>query len=189
LAPDRPVFADDASFGRHVADARQRGERIGDVGLLGGDLCRTVGGPGERARLFDGRGVRLPVDVVRVEIDDRTSWFVAHLVAHRRGWRGEAAVAMNAEWLGDWKLGPRAHPGDGLVDVTVGGLGWRDRWRASRRARHGDHLPHPRLAVTRSATAEVSFSRPTPVWVDGQPVGPVRRVVLTVEPDAATIIV
>jgi diacylglycerol kinase family enzyme len=96
---------------------------------------------------------------------------------------------MNAEWLGDWKLGPRAHPGDGLVDVTIGALGWRDRWRASRRAPHGDHVPHPRLAVTRSASAEVHFLRPTPVWVDGEPAGRVARVVLTVEPDAAVIVV
>ena len=27
---------------------------------------------------------------------------------------------MNAQWLGDWDLGPRAHPGDALLDVTDG---------------------------------------------------------------------
>jgi diacylglycerol kinase family enzyme len=159
------------------------------VGLVGGDLCRTVGGPGDRARLADGRGVRLPIDVVRAELDGSPHWFVAHLVAHRRWWRGEAAVAMNAEWLGPWKLGPRAHPGDGLVDVTRGSLPWRDRWRARARAHRGDHLPHPRLTVVRAASMELTFPRPTPVWLDGRPAGRCRHVVLTVEPDAAAIVV
>jgi hypothetical protein len=189
LAPDRPVFDDDAAFGAYVAGARARGEPIGDVGLLGGDLCRTVGGPGDRARLVDGRAVRLPIDVVRAELDGAPAWFVAHLVAHRPGWRGQAAVAMNAEWLGEWKLGPRAHPGDGLVDVTSGALRWRDRRRARARARSGDHLPHPALTVVRAATTELHFARPTPVWLDGRPAARSRHIVLTVEPDAAAIVV
>ena len=37
-------------------------------------------------------------------------------VARRRGWR-DFAVAMNAQWIGEWNLGPKAHPNDGIVDA------------------------------------------------------------------------
>ena len=37
---------------------------------------------------------------------------------------------MNAQWLGDWDLGPRSHPNDGLLDVTDGTLPFGDRWKA-----------------------------------------------------------
>ena len=125
LAAHAPVVSDDAALRAHVEQARRRGAMPGEIGLLGGDLCATLGGPGRRERLTSDEAVRAPIDVVRVEFAGETYWFVAHLVAHRRAWRGDAAVAMNAEWLGSWKLGPRAHPNDGLVDVTSGRLGWR----------------------------------------------------------------
>ena len=32
-------------------------------------------------------------------------------------WRGRVVAAMNAEFLGPWDVAPRAHPGDGLLDV------------------------------------------------------------------------
>ncbi len=189
LARDAPVVCDDAALRGHVEQARRRGEQPGEIGLLGGDLCATLGGPCRRDRLNSAAALRAPIDVVRVETDGATYWFVAHLVAHRRGWRGEAAVAMNAEWLGGWKLGPRAHPNDGLVDVTSGRLRWQDRLVARRRAASGTHLPHPALRVQRRGRVELVFDRPTPVWLDGTRLGRAKRLVLTVEPDALTVVV
>ena len=104
-------------------------------------------------------------------LDGRLHWFVAHLVARRPRWSGRFAVAMNAEWLGDLDLGPRAHPGDGLLDLTEGSLGLRDRLAARRRARTGSHLPHPGLRTSRSASAELSFPDGVPVYLDGVAVG------------------
>lgn len=195
-------MGDDAALRRVFEASRQAGRpgagpraRPLEVGLLGGDLCRTVGGPGDSDRLYGDAAVRMVIDAVRVDSaeGDGPWWFLAHLVAHRRGWRGDAAVAMNAEWLktsrGMWKLGPRAHPNDGLVDCTTGRLGWRDRGKARRRAASGDHLPHPALTVTRAASVELVFDRPTPVRLDGEPIGAHRRVSLTVEPDALVVVV
>ena len=98
-------------------------------------------------------------------------------------------LAMNAEWLGPWKLGPKAHPNDGLVDVTTGSLGWRDRLRARDRARTASHLPHPRLSTRRAERLTLEFPRPTPVVLDGVSAGTASEIVLWVEPDALVVVV
>lgn len=189
LPPGAPVVTDDAGLRTHVEAARRHGFATPVVGVLGGDLCRTVGGPGERARLHEG-GVVLPIDVGRVDIDGETHWFCAHLVARRRWWFGAAAVVMNAQFLGDWDLGPRAHPNDGLLDLTAGTLPLGDRREARRRATTGTHLPHPALRTARGPHHELDFDPPVGVWLDGVRVArAARRLVVDVEPDAALIVV
>jgi hypothetical protein len=189
LAAGSPVAHTDAELRAVIEAARRAGRPIGTTGVLGGDLCRTVGGPGDPSRLAEG-GVVLPIDVARVDIDGATHWFCAHLVARRSWWFGRAVVVMNAQWLGDWDLGPRAHPNDGLLDVTDGNLPLTQRREAARRARTATHLPHPALQVRRAASHQFMFDPPLDVWLDGQRV--VRRargVTVTVEPDACHVVV
>jgi len=189
LAPGSPVVDSDAGLRAIVEQARRTQTPIPMVGLVGGDLCRTVGGPGDHRRLTGG-GVILPIDVARADIDGTTHWFCSHLVARRSWWFGRAVAVMNSQWLGDWDLGPRSHPNDGLLDLTDGTLPVGDRREARRRARTGTHLPHPALRAARSAHHELSFDPPLDVWLDGQRVArKVRSVVVTVEPDAAEIVV
>ncbi len=66
---------------------------------------------------------------------------------------------MNAQWLGDWDLGPRAHPGDARLDVTDGRLPLGDLLKARKRVRTGTHLPHPDLVTTRTAQWHSNFVR------------------------------
>lgn len=189
LPAEAAVVDDDAGLRALVEAARRDGIPVPVVGLLGGDLCRTVGGPGDRRRLREG-GVRLPIDLGRVTIDGEVFWFCAHLVARRRGWWGRAAVVMNAQWLGPYDLGPRAHPNDGLLDLTEGRLPVGDRAEARRRARTGSHLPHPALRVARAHHFELAFETPVGVWLDGVRVARrARQLVVDVEPDAAAIVV
>lgn len=194
LRAGAPVVSRDAELRRLLESARRDGTALDaagldEVGLLGGDLCVTLGGPRPLAVLSTDDAVRAPIDVVRATLDGTPHWFVAHLLAHQPGWHGEAAVAMNAERIGDWKLGPRAHPNDGLVDVTFGALGWQDRLKARKRAPTGSHLPHPQLRVERQGTVTLRFRKPTPVVLDGDRVGRARVVELEVEPDALTVVV
>ncbi len=152
----------------------------------GGDLLRTLGGGA-------GHGVATlayPVDLLRVTLDGNLVVAgVAHVIARHFMWRGEFAAAMNAAWLGERYLGPRAHPNDGLVDVTFGRLGWQQRLLARRRVRTGAHLPHPDLTMVRRAHWEHQFSRSLPVYVDGVAVGTTQRIAVDVEPDAGVIVV
>ncbi|MDY7101985.1 MAG: hypothetical protein S0880_12420 [Actinomycetota bacterium] len=189
LAEGAPVVRTDAELRRLVTDAHRANRPAGEVGLLGGDLCRTVGGAGSVERLRTPEAARLPVDVGQVLLDGRLHLFVAHLVARRRFWNGPFLVAMNAQWLGEWDLGPRAHPGDGLLDLTWGSLPFTQRLEARRRAGSGDHLPHPGLTHRRLAHHSERFARPVTVWLDGERVGDARDVVVRVEPAALTVVV
>jgi hypothetical protein len=184
------VVHSDAEARAVVEGARRDGREVPALGLLGGDLCRTVGGRGDPDRLFDGSGTVLTCDVVAVELDRQpTRWFVAHLTAHRGWWRGRALVAMNAAWLGGWNLGPKAHPGDGLVDVTEARVRPGQRLAVRRRLPAGAHLPHPDLSHRRVRSGAWELDRPAPVHLDGELVGRATHVRLRVEPDALTVVV
>ncbi|MEL7156561.1 MAG: hypothetical protein AAFN30_08175 [Actinomycetota bacterium] len=137
--------------------------------------------PGER--------FRYPFDLGVAELDDGEVPFVAHLEARRAGWTGPFAVVMNVGWIGDRYFGPRAHPNDGLLDITVGSLGWRQRLSARRRLATGSHLPHPGLATPRRAAWSHRFPRPVRVSADGRMVGKTRSIAVRCVPDCLTLIV
>jgi hypothetical protein len=189
LPDDGVVVRSDAEARAVVRAAHGEGRTVPPLGLLGGDLCRTLGGLGDLGRLRSEAAMTFPVDLVHVEVDGRPDVVVAHLVARRRWWRGRAVVVMNAQWLGEWDLGPRSHPDDGLVDVTDGRLSATDRWTARRRARTGSHLPHPGLRTARTAALSLDFSPALDIRLDGVLVGRAHHVDVRVEPDALTVVV
>jgi hypothetical protein len=185
------VVGSDAEARRVVTEARRAGEPVPALGLLGGDLCRTLGGRGDPDRLRQPEAPVLPVDLGAVLLDGVQHWFVAHLVARGSWWRGRIVAAMNAEFLGAWDVAPRAHPGDGLLDVldVAPEMSLGDRLRARSRLGTAGHLPHPAVAVSRRPAVQVELARPTPVWLDGERVGEARRLSIRVEPDALTCVV
>jgi hypothetical protein len=173
-------------------------DSVAEVGLLGGDLHRTLGSPNHvEADLRAGLGTRVSIDVAKVDLtrtDDsvQTEWFCAHLVAfegRRRLFSGRTVVVMNAAFRGAENLGPRAHPNDGLLDVTDGELALSDRVRAARRTTTGTHIPHPSLDTSRTRSLDVEFTNPATVILDGRNVG--RAVSMTVRciPDAVAVVV
>jgi hypothetical protein len=189
LGDDGVVVRTDAEARRVVTDARRGGRPVPPLGLLGGDLCRTLGGRGDEARLRSAGAMTFEVDLGSVLVDGRLQWFVAHLVARRSWWRGRAIAVMNAQWLGEWDLGPRSHPNDGLLDVTDGDLPLGQRPAFRRRVRTGTHLPHPALRTSRTAAASFDLDPPLDVWLDGERVGRARSLAVRVEPDALTVVV
>ncbi|HYE78174.1 MAG TPA: hypothetical protein VEI97_09315, partial [bacterium] len=174
---------------REVLEKARRERRPFPVlGVLGGDLCRTLGGPGDEARLRSDQAVTFTVDLGQALVDGSLHLFVAHLVAHNRLWT-RALVAMNAQWLGSWNLGPRAHPNDGLIDVYDAHLPIGEVTKVRRRLHHGAHLPHPGIAEQRSAAVQFELSRPLPLWLDGVRLGQAQAVSVRVEPDALKVVV
>lgn len=182
---------------RVAADDADLAERLDDgsgtpTGVSSGDLLRTLGG-GSHAGSTE--VLRLPVDLVRVRLDDEEPIpAVAHVVIAEPWWRGgrlrgPVVVVMNAEFLGDLDVAPRGHPNDGRVEILEldATLGIRQRLQMRRRARSASHLPHP-LVTTRSVRrADREFDRPLSVVVDGRRRGRARRVRVEVEPDAAVV--
>ncbi|MBK9178218.1 MAG: hypothetical protein IPM45_01360 [Acidimicrobiales bacterium] len=189
LPPGGVVVASDADARLVVERARREGRPLPPLGLVGGDLCRTLGGRGDEQRLFSPEGTRLTVDVGAVLVDERPHWFVAHLVARRSWLRGRIVAVMNAEWLGRWDVAPRAHPADGLLDLLDGSPPLRDRLRARRRLRSATHVPHPEIREQRAARFEIALDPPLGVALDGLEIGPASRLTVWVEPDALTVVV
>lgn len=187
--PDHGVVVrSDAEARAVVTAARRAAEPVPPLGLLGGDLCRTLGGRGDEGRLRS-EAIVLSCDLGAVLVDGRLHWFVAHLVARHRWWWGRALVAMNAAWLGQWNLGPRAHPGDGLLDTYDGRLPPRQLLAARSRLAQGAHLPHPTITERRAPALQVDLGRGLPIRLDGEVIAVGRRLTLRAEPDALTVVV
>ena len=172
----------------HVERARRQGQVPAPMFLLGGDLCRTLGGTGDIDRVRTEEAMTFPIDLGAVLLDGRLHWFVSHLVARSPGW-GRVFAAMNAQWRGRWNLGPKAHPGDGLLDTYDARLGVADRLKVRARLGLGAHLPHPGITERRTAAIQVDFDRPLGVWLDGEPLGKARTLSIRVEPEAVRVVV
>ncbi len=188
LPPDGVVVRSDGEARLALEAARRRGEPYPVLGLLGGDLCRTLAGPGDEPRRRSDGAMRFPVDLGQVLVDGRFHLFVSHLVARSPGWR-RGVVAMNAQWLGPWNLGPRAHPNDGLLDTYDWRMGPGDLLKVRRRLPAGAHLPHPGIRERRAAATEFHLARPLKVRLDGQVVDEGRDLAIRVEPDALTVVI
>lgn len=182
------VVTGDAEARAVLEEARRRQEPYPALGLLAGDLCRTLGGTGDEARLRSPAAVRFRVDLGEALLDGELHLFLAHLVARSRTWR-HSFVAMNAQWRGRWNLGPRAHPNDGLLDTYRAELSPRDAVLVHRRLHHGAHLPHPGIRERRTRALQVDLGRPLPVELDGHPAGRARHLSLRLEPDALLVVV
>jgi hypothetical protein len=189
LPPDGMIVSSDAAARTVVEEHRRRGAPLPTLGLVGGDLCRTLGGRGDVDRLRSPDATTFMVDIGSVLVDGHLHWFVAHLIARRSWWRGRIVAVMNAQWMGRWDLGPRAHPGDGLLDITDADLSIADRVKARKRLPAGNHIPHPDIEVRRVAAWHDSLSPPLDIWLDGTRLGRAANLSVRIEPDALTVVV
>jgi hypothetical protein len=189
LPADGVIVRSDRDAAAVVADARARGIELPTIGLLGGDLCKTLGGTGDESRLRGSDAITLPIDVAEADVDGRAHVFLAHVVARRSWWTGRVWAAMNAEWLGDWDVAPRAHPGDGLLDTLDVSMSLRDRRKARRRLATGTHVPHPAIAQQRRGHAEVTFDSAMGIWIDGLRVGDATSLAVRVTGEVIDVVV
>ena len=183
--PEGGVIVDsDAEASAALAAARKHRRPFPALGLLGGDLCRTLGG-GTGNEL---QGVRFTVDLGEALLDGRLHLFVAHMVARTPLWT-RAFLAMNAQSLGSWNLGPRAHPNDGLLDTYDVRLARGQLLPVRSRLHHGAHLPHPGIKERRTAALQVELEHALPVRLDGVRTGKARVISVRVQPDALTVVI
>jgi diacylglycerol kinase family enzyme len=189
LPDDGVVVASDAEAREVVTAARRAGKEIPPLGLLGGDLARTLGGRGDQRRLRTDAATRLTCDLGAVLVDGRIQWFVAHLVTRRSWLRGPLFGAFNAQWLGPWDVAPRAHPGDGRLELVEATLSLGERLKARRRLPTGTHVPHPDIRIRRVEAVQHDVPKGHAVWLDGERLGPARGLAIRVESDALRVVV
>jgi hypothetical protein len=176
---DLVFAADDAELAQLVAR-----DAAGAYGLRGGDLHRSLGAPPNRDTTQ-----RIPIDALRVRLDDRELLAVAHVVARNGWWRGALLAVLNCPYIGEWDVAPRAHPNDGRFDIVEVGAGMsrRQRLQARRRLPLGTHVPHPAIEVRMAESATWTFDAPREVFVDGVPRGRATRLEITISPDHFSI--
>jgi hypothetical protein len=179
----------DAEARAVVEGARRASRPIPMLGLLGGDLCRTVGGIGDEARLRSPQAQQLPIDLGSVLVDGRLHWFVAHLIVRRSWWFGPILAAMNAQYRGDWDVAPRSHPNDGLLDTFEVTMAFGERLKARSRLASGTHIPHAGIVSRRVPAVQWDVPPGASVELDGVSLGRVRTLSVRVEPDALTCVV
>lgn len=186
--PDDAVWVgSDAEAADIVRCCRRDGDQPPPLVLTGGDLARTLGGKGDRARLERGDGTNVPIDLGAALIDGRLDWFVAHLIARRSWWWGRVVAVCNAAFVGTWNIAPRAHPGDGRLDVIDGDPAWADRPRIRRRLASGSHLPHPRISSRQVTAIQLDLDPAVNVHLDGRLVGRCRVLSIRTEPAALDV--
>lgn len=202
-----PIAHSDAEAARILQSARRkkrsggRNHRVGEdpayqngtggpvIGLVGGDLARTCGALGDEQRLRGPDAQQLPVDLGEVLVDGGLRYFVAHLVARHRWWRGRTVAVMNAQYLGEWDVAPRSHPNDGYLDYVEADLALGDRLKARRRLPSGTHVPHPGITTRRVRSIQLDLDPGMRLWIDGESAGPARSLSIRIVPDAWTAVV
>tara|TARA_A100000164_G_scaffold333644_1_gene324338 strand:+ start:1299 stop:1940 length:642 start_codon:yes stop_codon:yes gene_type:complete len=172
-----------------VEEAWRQRLPIPTVGLLGGDIWKTLGSPpGGTERLKNGPVRRVNMDLIDLRLPGARCAAFAHAVFLEGWWFGNIAAVMNAEWRKAWRVAPRAHPNDGWLDLIAGNLRLRQRILARRRLPMGNHLPNSNLDTRRIQQLELEFDRPRRVLLDGVDEGKHLSVSLSVVPDALSII-
>lgn len=188
LAQIATKFADDATLAIAALDAWEAGEPL--VASPGpGDALKTLGLDTARR---DENAMMYPWDLGVAELYLRGSTrripFISQVVVRPRNRPGRLISIMNTPWYGRYRLGPRAHPNDGLVDITDGTLPLGQLVQARRRAVTGAHLPHPALATSRVSEWDMSFDCNMTAIVDGVSVKSVNRLAISLIPDAFSIV-
>lgn len=176
-----------------MAAAVLAGEPVEAIALTGGSFWKMVGGAAVPGRATSPDSVTFPCDVLSISWDGGHVLGVASTVARNPRWTS-VFVAMNTQdlsvrFFGGLRLGHRAHPGDGLVDVYDADLRVSDLRKVAQRARLGAHLPHPRIRESRVASCERTFQRPRRLRVDGISIGRTRNISISVLADRLRLVV
>ena len=183
---DLRVATDDAELARLIGSTNAP-----DLAIAGGDLHRTLGGPGLPTAGEPCR--RLPVDLLRCEIDGVVHLAVAHVVLRRPGrlgwWRGPILGVCNAQFHGRWDVAPRGHPNDGRADLVevAAGMTVGQRRLARRRLPTGTHVPHPDITTRRIVDLERELGSGLVAYLDHRRIGSVRQFRVEVVADGFTL--
>ena len=187
MPPDGLVVNGNEELQEIIESCRRSNNEIPTIGLVGGDLWRTLGGKSHHDRLLKGDAQLLSVDLGTALIDGHIYWFASHLIARTRIWTGRTWIVANASHYGNWNIAPRAHPGDGLLDILDLNLTFSDRLKARSRVQAGNHVPHPDIHYQRRPTAQIEMKKETDVWIDGKKITKASQISVRVEPDALRV--
>lgn len=154
------------------------GSAPGTSGLAGSmDLLRSNFGCAANAIVWgtDPGRVRWgsPAREVRLTLDDREVWNA----------RATTVVIASGEFVQGRPVAPRAHPGDGALDLIIFGVRRHQRRALRIRLRTGDHLPHPDIRTARGHRVVLDGAQDGPLRIDGVPSGRTDHLEVHIESD------
>ena len=165
--------------------------------LAGGSLFETLGRPS--APVVGGVAHCLPCDAISVSIVARGTQIeltAVNDVAIRNSWshggwlRGPVLVVTNTGIRRGRQIATRAHPNDGHLDVvSVATMNIRQRVIGWSKAKTGNHVPHPKIAISRTTHLDLTVSPKQLLVIDGRRHKHVSRVTLTIASDAAHVLI
>jgi hypothetical protein len=192
MSLDSQLFDTDAALaeylGDHLGDDPKGPIDVPPIVVTGGALWNTIGGPSSVGRYATSEARHYPCDLAVVVADGARHVFVASLVARNRWWT-KVAIVMNAQDIGAYRFGHRAHPGDALLDIYEARISFGDVFKIAKRAKLGSHLPHPGIAERRMPSVSFTFEQSRDLWLDERAIGKVKQLTVTVVPDAFTAVV
>lgn len=129
------------------------------------------------------RGTQIELTAVN-DIAIRSTWL-------RGGWlRGPVLVVTNTGIRRGRQIASRAHPNDGHLDVvSVASMNIRQRVIGWSKAKLGNHVPHPKIMISRTTHLDLAVSSKQLLVIDGRRYNHVSRVTLTMAPDSAHVLI
>lgn len=94
--------------------------------------------------------------------------------------RSTTVAVVNGGWIEGFDVAPRAHPGDGRLDLQIYAVPGPQRGELRRRLATASHLPHPGVTERRVRAVTVEFDRPWGCVIDGRDADPRDRLELEV---------
>lgn len=182
----------DSKLREIIENARRQNLEIPPISLSGGDLAKTLGITSSPPEKPLKEYTEFKCDIGSALLDGALFWFVAHLTCwkgRQKKFSGDFLSIMNAAWLGDLNLAPKAHPGDEKLDAIQGHLNSREAREFKKRAYSGSHLPHPAVKTRKIVSESFDFSAPTNVYLDGVLTAKVRQLSIRIEPAALTLLI
>lgn len=212
-APDLHVHGGDSALAAAIAEARSR-SISGDENDAERAIPLAAWTPSADAQLARALGIvpgatpsgrTVLLDALTVTLDGRTPLLAVNAVVvgrppHRVRWwhrrtvvddagSGWGAVVANGQFVDDFDVVPRGHPGDGRAELQVYAVEPAQRAQLRRRLRSGSHLPHPAIRQRPITTVMLAARRGAPVTVDGVDRGRVRSVEVRVDANAFRLVV
>ena len=190
--PPHQCVGSDHEMGTHLNN------RTANVFVLaGGSLFETLGRPS--APIVGGVAHCLPCDAITVSIVAKGTQIeltAVNDVAIRNSWshggwlRGPVLVVTNTGMRRGRQIATRAHPNDGHLDVvSVATMNIRQRVIGWSKAKLGNHVPHPKIVISRTTHLDLTVSPKQLLVIDGRRHNHVSRVTLTIASDAAHVLI
>ena len=175
-----------ASNEKEIIALYESGESL--IGLQGGDLHESLGGRGVGEREGDEGTVGLKVDLGQLVIGKSNYLFASYCKISKPLKPWYTIWVVNSPIIDHRRISPKSHPADGLLDIVEFSLSFRQSLKAYKRAKSGDHLPHPQIKTSKKRTYMINARGKRKIIIDGKKIAYGKEISLSVIPHAIAVI-